>query len=516
MNQAAHIFAKDTRHLRWEIGISLFLMAAYLWSAPCEWRPVLHSQPPGMTVEDVQKLVGLFTLVLLPVSWWLLITRAVQDENLVGTQQWWITRPYQWGSLLASKFLFFSAFLLAPMLIAQSVMLAEGGFSPLTHVPGLIASLILLLAYLILPLMAVASVTGSLARTTLTILGITVAGLILLVGVAFLLNLHSFAVPWVVSLIFAIVLAGFIAAISWLYAQRRVWPTRLAMIAIPLVVAAAALFSANPLFMAFTYPRANTQVQLMQGPADPSQKSWYFSQSAGITRIGFTVPVQVSGLDQTDAIAFDGVQVSVEAPDGRHWNSAWESSGGTPFLVSEDPSKVAQVRIQIDGDFFNAEKKNSVTLHLRFAISQMRAATPLHLSLPSQEFTVPDFGICAPIPSTQGAGFRELSCRNALRQPENTYVQVQWSDDPCTTPVASRSTVAEGAWAGELSPALADFGFNSVHETPIRLSGGEHTENNHTSPRFLCPGSPIAFTPYHRLSRFEQDLTITGYHLPEL
>ena len=34
MKAALHIFGKDTRHLRWEILVSLALVAVYLWVAP--------------------------------------------------------------------------------------------------------------------------------------------------------------------------------------------------------------------------------------------------------------------------------------------------------------------------------------------------------------------------------------------------------------------------------------------------------------------------------------------------
>ena len=80
MNQALHIFSKDTRHLRWEILVSLALLAAYLWAAPYEWRQAFGGLGANVVfASEMSLIVGALT-VLVPVSWWLVITRAVQDE----------------------------------------------------------------------------------------------------------------------------------------------------------------------------------------------------------------------------------------------------------------------------------------------------------------------------------------------------------------------------------------------------------------------------------------------------
>ena len=83
-------------------------------------------------------------MALVPVSWWLLISRAVHAEALVGDRQFWITRPYEWKSLLAAKLLFLAIYIYASILLAQCALLRAAGFHPLSYMPGLLYNLLLL------------------------------------------------------------------------------------------------------------------------------------------------------------------------------------------------------------------------------------------------------------------------------------------------------------------------------------------------------------------------------------
>ncbi len=109
----------------------------------------------------------------MPVSWWLLISRVIHAETLVGDCQFWITRPYDWKKLLAAKALFLFCFLYLPLFLAQCFLLMRAGFSSaLAIFRGLLFNLYLISAVLVLPLLALATVTSSFARMTLAILGI--------------------------------------------------------------------------------------------------------------------------------------------------------------------------------------------------------------------------------------------------------------------------------------------------------------------------------------------------------
>jgi hypothetical protein len=163
MKQILHIFTKDVRRFWPEILTLLALVAAfivihsYIWAVSARYSIVTSS---GGTLGVLMTLYGSL-VVLIPVGWWLLITRTVHEERLVGDTQFWITRPYQWKSLLASKLLFVVAFVYVPIFLAQCVLLAQEGFAPQPQIPGLLWNLLMITASVVLPLIALAAATSS-------------------------------------------------------------------------------------------------------------------------------------------------------------------------------------------------------------------------------------------------------------------------------------------------------------------------------------------------------------------
>jgi hypothetical protein len=122
MKQIMHIFAKDARRFWPEILISLAVTAVLVWIGVYLWSG--NYDVPGRMLNYLASLL----LLLVSVSWWILITRVIQAERLVGDTQFWITRPYTWESLLAAKALFLMVFLWLPFFIAQCLLLFEADF----------------------------------------------------------------------------------------------------------------------------------------------------------------------------------------------------------------------------------------------------------------------------------------------------------------------------------------------------------------------------------------------------
>lgn len=138
MKQILHIFAKDARRFLPEIVVSLAITVAFTWIYPYQWRSEYIGAVAGgsfFVPEEMTLLASCLTL-LPPVSWWLLITRVIHAENLVGDCQFWITRPYEWPKLLAAKTLFLFGFLYLPLFLAQCVLLIQAGFHPLAYLPA--------------------------------------------------------------------------------------------------------------------------------------------------------------------------------------------------------------------------------------------------------------------------------------------------------------------------------------------------------------------------------------------
>jgi ABC-type transport system involved in multi-copper enzyme maturation permease subunit len=147
MLQALHIFTKDVRSLRYEIGVTLALVAAFVFFQVAEPR-----------------LNDLGIPFLLVIAGWLLTVRVVHEEPLPGTRQFWLTRPYSRASLLAAKILFLIAFIIIPKTIADLILTLNAGFSFRDVVPGVLWSQVLLFTLFVLPIAAIAAVTANLVQ----------------------------------------------------------------------------------------------------------------------------------------------------------------------------------------------------------------------------------------------------------------------------------------------------------------------------------------------------------------
>src|ERR1019366_8950465 len=164
------------------------------------------------------------------------IARVVHAETLVGDRQFWITRPYEWTKLLAAKVLFAVAWIGVPYLLAQALMLAEAGYSPLGYAPRLLLNMLGMIV-LLLPLFSAATVTQNFARLTLTLL----ACLVLFVGYLFLTSGlpqgYTPANPYPNRLLYPLLFCGCALAIALEYATRRVWVSRALLLVLPLLLA---------------------------------------------------------------------------------------------------------------------------------------------------------------------------------------------------------------------------------------------------------------------------------------
>jgi len=133
MRQALHIFKKDVRFLRGEIALVLILTALLLLG----------------NNELLVILAGNYA-----------IARLIHAEAIPGHNQFWITRPYRWKSLLGAKVLFILIFVNLPFFVAQCCMIVMQSFSFAESLPGLLWSQILMIFCLSLPVAALASLTS--------------------------------------------------------------------------------------------------------------------------------------------------------------------------------------------------------------------------------------------------------------------------------------------------------------------------------------------------------------------
>ncbi len=110
MKQAVHIFTKDVRYFRYDIGITLLAAMAFCFVGRRNVRG------PGPTA------------LILPVTWWFLIARVIHAEALPANRQFCSRDPMTRRAYLVQKALFIFAFVNLPLLIADAAIIYAAGF----------------------------------------------------------------------------------------------------------------------------------------------------------------------------------------------------------------------------------------------------------------------------------------------------------------------------------------------------------------------------------------------------
>jgi hypothetical protein len=519
MKQTLHIFLKDARHFWGEIFLSLAITAAFVAVDPYLWANQTDSR------SQMLKVLAGFLLVLMPASWWILMSRCVLAERLVGDTQFWITRPYQWGSLFLAKTLFLAVFLFLPFFIAQCLLLLRAGFGPQNYLPGLLFDLTMIAGIIVLPLAAVSTITSSFARMTLTLLGIFLAFITLLAVSSFIAIAHIGSAHvnplgdhLTNRLCFLLAVAACAAAIILQYALRKVWIARCILIALPfLFIGAASLASRyNQGGFDRVYPMTHdgTPVQLAYLATSRSTETSGFQMSQNAT-IPIKVPMMESGVADGFVVIPDAIRAEITAPDGSHWSSDWEMVGFYKFL----PGKIFfRPGFTMPLAVYNKYRSVPLNVHLAIAISQAQADKVTTIAMPASAFVVPDFGNCSPETgwAPEFGHVIGINCVSPLAKPQLTYVSTRWSNSACpATQAAADPGVLGDAWVGSLNPETAEFGISPVVSDPVNLSNVQVNESEGRARfRYLCPGTPIVFTQYKAVRQLQMTVDVTDFHLP--
>jgi hypothetical protein len=160
-----HIFLKDLRRLAVPLALWVLLLAVkYLLG----WRLISWT---GTEEQYFQRMVQLGYVVVWfeVIANFLLVSRLVHEDSLVGGNAFWITRPISGGRLLAAKALgFVGLFGVLPLLVAMPWWLANHYDASLMGEAAL--ELVLAQAAISLPALGLAAVTDGLSRLLLWLL----------------------------------------------------------------------------------------------------------------------------------------------------------------------------------------------------------------------------------------------------------------------------------------------------------------------------------------------------------
>lgn len=163
MNLIFHQFKKDVRRFRLLLGA---------------WFLVLVLQTAGQILQfSVYNAISLrllaVILMLLPLLQKLLVViivpLVIHEEPLTGSTAFWFTRPVSRMTLLGAKSVFLAVFLILPVVMAETVVLAASG-ATLNHIIFAIPESIIREFAFLLPLMVLASLTRSFVVFALIVL----------------------------------------------------------------------------------------------------------------------------------------------------------------------------------------------------------------------------------------------------------------------------------------------------------------------------------------------------------
>jgi hypothetical protein len=492
LKQPFYIFRKDALHLWPETLISIVLLIAYASVEVQTWAPV-NTESMTLTVVAI-KLASVGLAFLLPISWLVLTSRLVHDEELVGDRQFWITRPYTWYSLLASKVLYLVVFVGIPFLVMQAWLLHHAGLYPTQVVPALLKNLLLIAAVFLLPLFAIAAVTATFPRYISSVLG----GFIYFWVVVFVAGYawtESFMAPYFLYAMGGTVLALIVAAIILQYARRKTLIARLLLAAVPVVIVLFAALTPVNLLSNHRYPANSAGTVAFDTDPMRKQPAGRLFNFRGKVVLELPVQVKLSGMDDKSIVAVQSIRLLIDDPNGYHYTSDWSSDQAE--FSPEQSGYVLMVRLP--ETVYNRIHNQPVAVHLQLGTQIIHAGTEYSVPATETAFPAPSHAAC-----TVSAENGQLECRYPFANPTFTQVSAVVHNGNCLAP-GPLSAPAYGA----LTPTAVSFGFSPVEiaRTALKIR---------TTAVPLCPGTRTTFTPtvagaYGRMTADIPAITLDPY-----
>lgn len=471
MKQAGLIFWKDVRALWPHLCVYAVLLAAFAWAVPQTWPGSASSSFIGFFVTLLKILLGLSQFVL--------ITSVIHADRLVGDEQFWITRPYRWQSLLGAKLLFVVVCVALPLVLMQWVLLHAAGLNPFTAKAGMASSLLWFALPAWLPLMVIASVTDSLAAAFTFMAALLVAWAVtlqfILTGTELRMSPpHEFAV---FGPLFGILLLGVMA---YQFARRRTAHSR---IAIAVTLALFLLFTFGIDRQGFGAPvktliqsryqipsEGSLKLVFAQGPVPYGQRDKDLQYSRNLVEV--KLPVRLEGLPPDARIQGMNAEVAFAA-NGLRYAGPWENAS-----VTEDA-----IGFALPESVFDRVAGTEINLHIELIAVQMKP-TRVERVVAADRFPGPMGGNCI-------LAKEAVVCRVAYGTSTPTHVEARVACE-------SQSPQAVGAWLLQAPPRGRP---DPVVNVPLALHGK------------VCPGNLLTFTEYGSPKRFRLVLDVPGVRL---
>ena len=314
MTQTLHIFRKDVRRFRYELCAVGALTVAFGWS---HVAADMRRQPEFTRAA----LVAYLTAALLTIVWWFMVSQLIHEESLAGDRQFWITRPYSWRHLLAAKLLFVVAFVNLPLLAAQIVILAAAGYQPLAGLPKLLWMQLAVSVVLLVPAIALATVTRNLAQFVMSILclvlGAYVAGAALPGG-----GIDISGAAWLNRAVAVLIAcAGAVLMVRWQYSRRLTDASSIAGLCTLLL--AGAFYIGLPMQAQYSLRSSMLRAQEPGAVSVSMAPTVDHSNQQNPFGVVLLLPTTIAGLPGGEAARPEIISVSFETSVGLHWSSGW-------------------------------------------------------------------------------------------------------------------------------------------------------------------------------------------------
>lgn len=485
MNQVKQIYLKDLRH-HWPYAVaSIVLLADFARNDVRSWW-----QPTGAMDYGIGAASGLFSsgflagvaTSLIPITWALLIVLAVQTDSLVGDRQFWVTRPYEWKSVLVAKMLFVLTVINTPLLIVDIFLLAKAGFAPTHYIVGLLWMQGLMTLVLVLPCLTLATLTRTVPQMLLAVAAVV----LFFIGLIWLSSeIPNSGVYGVFESIQEILFgAACVAVILIQYARRWTQPSR--TIILGLACATLLLMIVTPRrgigSQEFPPLHAGEQPAFQLTPIHPKgigSQSWPSNQE----EVPMNLPFSVSGVAAKSILRVEGIVVQIEAAGRPSWSSGWTDSNTSMF---PDTSTI-YFGFSIKQRLLNQMQSSPAKLKLTVAFTTYNNSNETDFVIPPEAFYIQDLGPCLP----GKRFFRQVHCLAPLHGPRSLFLTADLSRSTC--PLQKEELqYPEGtlghAWSTSDS-GPAEFGLSPVKEIDLGISILPNMDSRRGAG--LCPGTPV-------------------------
>jgi hypothetical protein len=474
MIQSLHIFRKDVRHLWVDLSIYAGLLVAFSVITPNVWEGANGFNAPLVFFAGLLK-------ILIPVIWMVLIARLIHDESLVGDQQFWITRPYTWGSLLGAKLLFIVLCVVLPFALMQWTLLLQAGLNPLHALGGQSLTMLYFALWVWLPFIAVAAVTSTMQRMFMSML----AAVIFLGAILAMLGSGtgpSMAPPYMTDTFMLLSGGLLIGILLYQYARRNILRSRIALVgSTVLFVAFFGCFAggkilgpANMLIRHHYAVSTNPSLRLVfdsSAPPPPKEETFHYGKL-----VGLRLPVQMQGLADSDVLDGENVSYTLDTP-GYHYASPWR-----PLFRGTD----GKMWMFIPQNAFDRVHGSNVRMHLSLVATRLVPGAPQAVTA-ADHFGVPGDGRCELIPDTAGTSLR---CRFPFQIARRTDIRGFIGSVSCGSSGAMHPLFAT------ISAHSAGTSIDPLVQMPLHIGGA------------VCPGTQLSFVTYHAGENFRLELDI--------